>query len=287
MEKPYLTELGRKTLPRATRARQNKGVRVLSRLALLLGLLAASPVRSSAAPVPEIVGPQRLMMIGGGPRPAEAMGRFADWAGGPKANILVVTWASRKGEGAFAPLAADLGRAGAGAVVHAPAALAAAEDPQALRRRLEDASGVFFSGGDQKRLMKTLSDLELLDYFRERYQNGLPVAGTSAGTAIMSSLMISGDGNGTAQGLGLVAGAVVDQHFLRRERLGRLIAVVEKETGILGVGIDEGSAVSVEGRTHAQAIGPSPVTLVSCDGKSPRACVTQVAPGARFSLPAR
>ena len=227
------------------------------------------------------------MMIGGGPRPAEAMGRFVDWAGGPQASVVVVTWASRRPEEAFVPIAADLAHAGAGAVVHAPTARAAAEDPQALRRQLEDASGVFFSGGDQKRLMESLSDLDLLDYFRERYKNGLPVAGTSAGTAVMSSLMITGDEKGTAQGLGLVAGAVVDQHFLRRERLARLIEVVEKETGILGVGIDEGSAVAVEGVTHAQAIGPSPVTLVSCDGKSPRACVSQIAPGARFNLPAR
>lgn len=227
----------------------------------------------------------RLMLIGGGPRPAEALDRFVGWAGGEQSRILVVTWASREPEENFRAIAEDLRNSNAGEVVHAPSPDSAGKDLAGLRRELDAATAVFFSGGDQTRLMKAIADLDVADFIRSRHAGGLPVGGTSAGTAVLSSLMIAGRNPvKTAPGLGLLAGAVVDQHFLKRERLARLAAVIEKQAGLVGIGIDEGSAVAIEDGRRGEAIGPSPVTLIRRDPASGAAAVTQVSPGLRFEL---
>jgi len=93
-------------------------------------------------------------------------------------------------------------------------------------------------------------------------RRGGVVGGSSAGAAIMTRVMISG-GNpvpNTAEGFGFLPGSVVDQHFLRRNRVNRLLNVLQRNPGLVGFGIDEGTAIIASG-TEVRAVGRSYVTL--------------------------
>ena len=133
-----------------------------------------------------------------------------------------------------------------------------------LRRLLERATGVFLAGGDQQRLLDALSDDVVAAGVRARYRAGAAVAGSSAGTAAISTLAITGEGDFTAidarqvgvrAGLGLLPGAILDQHFIRRQRENRLFSLVVAHPRLLGLGIDEGAALLVRDGRHAEAAG--------------------------------
>ena len=127
---------------------------------------------------------------------------------------------------------------------------------------LDDIGGVFFSGGVQSRLTDVLSDTPLLAKLHEFYEKGGTIGGTSAGAAVLSQIMITGDekrevGEGqafetiqagniiTVKGFGFLKSAIIDQHFVRRKRHNRLISLVFENPNILGVGIDESTAIIV------------------------------------------
>lgn len=123
---------------------------------------------------------------------------------------------------------------------------------------------------------------------------GVAFGGTSAGTAAMSRLMLTGEGDftridastvATREGLGLLPGVIVDQHFLRRRRENRLFALVLAHPGLLGVGVDEDAALVVEG-SIGEAVGPGPVMLVRAVGPDELA-VELLRPGARYDLAGR
>ena len=128
--------------------------------------------------------------------------------------------------------------------------------------KMENVKAVFFSGGDQARLTDALLGTKLLDKIKKVYDDGGVVGGTSAGAAIMSEVMITGDelinkdkedffiviqkGNiKTTEGFGFVKTAIIDQHFVIRKRLNRLISVVLEYPNLLGIGIDESTAIIV------------------------------------------
>ena len=155
---------------------------------------------------------------------------------------------------------------------------------------------MFFSGGDQNRVMDVLKDAELLQALRARYAAGVPFGGTSAGTAIMSSPMITGEGDFTVidaaqvevrEGLGLVPGVIFDQHFVRRQRQNRLFGLVLAQPELLGLGIDEDTALLVTDDREAEVLGRGPVLVV--DGRArPGALVVEPLPaGARYDLEQR
>jgi cyanophycinase len=129
---------------------------------------------------------------------------------------------------------------------------------------LDGATGIFFSGGSQSRLTRHMLGTRLLDRVREIRQQGGVIAGTSAGAAVMSRLMITGDealypnaddpfatietGNiVTTPGFGFITRAIIDQHFIARRRENRLIALVLEHPDLLGIGIDESTAILVAG----------------------------------------
>jgi len=219
---------------------------------------------------------ERLVLIGGGGRPAEALARFVDWAGGPRARILVVPWATVEPEEAFELLRHELAAHRPGRVWAAPAAPLSASERGAFLDQLREASGVFFSGGDQNRILDVLRDDALKDALVRRYRAGVPFAGTSAGTACMSSLAMTGEGDftvidgdrvGLRAGLGLLPGVVLDQHFLARQRQNRLIAVVLKHPRLLGVGLDENAALLVRDNRHAEIMGRGRAMTIEARGK--------------------
>ncbi len=253
---------------------------ISTRLALptLAGLLAATLV---TAATPE----RRLVIVGGGERPPAALARFVEWAGGASASLLVVPWASAEPKESCEALIAELKLHGPRETVCAPAEplddkgkagpLDAASRAR-FQEELASATGVFFSGGDQARIMDVLADAELLAAVRKRHEAGAVFAGTSAGAAVMSLRMITGDGDFSVidgdkvvvrEGLGLVPGVIVDQHFVKRQRENRLFGLVLKHPEERGVGIEEDTAILVTGGRHVEVVGKGPVLLVDAKGR--------------------
>jgi cyanophycinase len=149
-----------------------------------------------------------------------------------------------------------------------PLALSGRRQPHANHRNPHDrraervhlpAKVIFFSSGDQVRITSRLGGTVLCDAIRKLYDSGVTLAGTSAGTSCMSETMLVG-GSGEeshkvgaallmAPGLGLMTNVIIDQHFAERGRIGRLLGAVAQNPRILGVGIDEDTAIIVnEGR---------------------------------------
>lgn len=139
---------------------------------------------------------------------------------------------------------------------------------------IEKATGVFFTGGDQARITSILKDTEIDTLLHKRFSEGIVVAGTSAGAAMMPDVMIvEGDSETNPRieivemdrGMGFLPGVVVDQHFAERGRLGRLLSAVAQQPVVLGFGIDENTAVVVN-NNEFEVIGEGAVTVVDLSG---------------------
>ena len=120
---------------------------------------------------------------------------------------------------------------------------------------LENAAGVFFTGGDQLRISSQIGDTPVERAIRDLHGRGGLVAGTSAGASVMSeTMLVRGSSSEThrigdlhmAAGLGLIHDVVIDQHFAERGRIGRLLGAVAQNPRVLGIGIDEDTAIVVE-----------------------------------------
>ncbi len=137
-----------------------------------------------------------------------------------------------------------------------------------------ESSGIFFTGGDQLRITSILGGTKVYMALHAAYKAGAIIAGTSAGASAMSRTMIV-DGNDNdaarkctlkmAPGLGLLERALVDQHFHQRGRIGRLLCGVAENPSILGIGIDEDTAVRIFPDDHFEVLGSNSVTVV--DGR--------------------
>jgi cyanophycinase len=121
---------------------------------------------------------------------------------------------------------------------------------------LDDAAGVFFSGGDQLRITSQVGDTPIEQKVRALFGRGGVVAGTSAGaTAMSETMLVRGTSAEThrigdlhmAPGLGLIRNVIIDQHFAERGRFGRLLGAVAHNPRVLGLGVDEDTAAIVEG----------------------------------------
>ena len=250
----------------------------------LVLLLAGAALAAPPAPRADPVTDTRLVILGGGARPPEALARFVAWAGGVSARVLVLPWASGEPGESCEALLAELAPHRPGEAACGPHATldatGRAEPLDAARKKaafdgLARATGVFFTGGDQARIMDVLADAELVAAVKARFAAGVVVAGTSAGAAVMSPRMITGEGDFTVidgdavevrPGLGLVDGVIVDQHFVRRQRENRLFGLVLKHPAERGVGIDEETALLVTSGRYAEVLGKGPVMLVDAKG---------------------
>ena len=262
----------------------------------LIPLLAAAELVSSASPIARAPAPPRgsLVIVGGGDRSEAMMRRFVELAGGRGARIAVVPNASSEPEETGRELVAELDSLGAKAFVyHLDRAAAALE---ASARRLDSATGIWFSGGDQALVTAVLAGTPVQRAMLRRYREGAVVGGTSAGAAIMSDSMITGNqtppGDTTGYygdeypaiarhrveivpGLGFLPEAIVDQHFIRRERHNRLLSAVLERPSLLGVGIDESTALEVGPDGHWRVLGESSVVIYDArrahvtEGKKP------------------
>jgi cyanophycinase len=200
--------------------------------------------------------------------------KFVAMAGGREARIALVTTATEHPRGAgeeYRAIFTSLGAANVGVVA---AANRQAANERCQVEELEDCTGVFFTGGDQLRLTSILGGSEIDAAIRRACGRGAVIAGTSAGASVMSDTMIvDGSSSDTpkkamlsmAHGMGLLEEVVIDQHFAQRGRINRLLAAVAQNPHILGVGIDEDTALTVSPQRIFEVIGSQTVTVI--DGK--------------------
>jgi cyanophycinase len=140
---------------------------------------------------------------------------------------------------------------------------------------LRHATGIFIAGGTQMRLTSIMGGTKFEEVLLAAYERGAVIAGTSAGTAVQSKIMIAyGRGGATPReriaqfstGFGFTDKVIFDQHFRQRDRLGRLAYAISMHPGALGVGVDENTAAIVEDDRHITICGRNAITIV--DGEN-------------------
>lgn len=223
--------------------------------------------------------PGLVMAIGGAEdkvRERRILRRFVEACGGRDANIVVLATASElpdTGEryaDLFYGIAVDTVE-----VLRIRSREDALDAGREVYDALEYATGFFMTGGNQLRISSALGGTEIAATLRRRHLEGMVVAGTSAGAAVLSKHMISmGESGGTprrrlvqmAQGLGFTPDLVVDQHFRRRDRMGRLITALSYNPEPLGVGVDEDTAALIDPDGVMTVLGSGAVTVVDASG---------------------
>ena len=223
------------------------------------------------AQTPQTVGPEKgaLVIVGGGAMGPEIWNRFIELAGGPAAaNIVVIPTAGEDSSAARTPRELEqLHNLGVKnlTVLHT-------RDPKVANQEsfvapLKNATGVWFIGGRHWRLadsyLNTLSHKE----FKAVLERGGVIGGTSAGATILGSFMVRGDTKGNSimigdhtHGLDFIHNVTIDQHFLRRNRQFDLVDVIKSRPELLGIAIDESTAIVVRQNTF-DVIGASYVGI--------------------------
>jgi len=218
------------------------------------------------------VRPGALMAIGGAEDKLDdkvILSSFVRLAGGKKARIAIVPTASSFEDAGLRYKAIFLGMGVESAeVVNIQSRDDANSDEQI--EVLDDATGIFLTGGNQVRLSVLIGGTRFEQTVRRKHQQGAVIAGTSAGASILSAHMVAGGAGGAVPkqrmaqmvaGFGLISNVIIDQHFRQRNRIGRLLALVATNPGLLGIGIDEDTAaVFQDGRL--EVIGRHSVTVV-------------------------
>ncbi|MCH6483882.1 cyanophycinase [Pseudoxanthomonas sp. LH2527] len=198
------------------------------------------------------------------------LARFVELSGGADADIVVIPTASRLKESG--PRYEELFR-GMGAPRVDVLDFDTRRDCQEEGRlaRLAEASGIFFTGGNQLRLSTILGGTQVARCIRSRNAQGVTVAGTSAGAGFLSEHMIAFGTEGSsprassvrlAPGLGLTNRFVIDQHFRQRDRLGRLTAALGYNPFAIGIGLDEDTAAFISPDDTLEVEGSGAVTVV-------------------------
>jgi len=230
--------------------------------ALALAIVATGPLTGQT-----VVGPERgtLIVAGGGRLGPEIMNRFIDLAGGRDAHIVILPGAGEQdsfpddwsGYNVFR-------QAGVRSVKILHTRDPKVADTEPFANALRDATGVWIPGGRQWRLADAYLDTRTLRELFAVLERGGVVGGTSAGASIQASYMVRGavEGNtimmaeGHERGFGFLRNTAVDQHVLARGRENDMLAVIARYPGLLGIGLDEGTAILVRG-DRAEVIGRS------------------------------
>jgi len=195
-------------------------------------------------------------------------------AGGESSHIALITTATNSPEEAGLEYKKLFGELGAGSVISINITDRECANNIEGLKVLNDATCIFFVGGDQLRISSILGGTEVHRIIRELYEEGRVIAGTSAGASMMSEIMVV-EGRDEeaprkctlkmAPGMDLLAGVIIDQHFNQRGRIGRLLAAVAQNPSIIGIGIDEDTAMIVNKNLEFRVKGSGVVTVV--DGR--------------------
>lgn len=218
-----------------------------------------------------------LFIIGGGSIPDYMIKEYTNLAGGKDSKFLIIPFASSEQEFAINSFTKKLNSAGCTNIV---SVIGTKEqiDADSNLAKLTNVKGVFFTGGDQSKLTGVLLGTKFLEKIKEIYNKGGTIGGTSAGAAVISEVMLTGneklntdtvnsytfikkDNIETAKGFGFLTNAIIDQHFIKRKRLNRLISIVIENPKLLGIGIDESTAIIVKPNDTFEVIGESNVIV--------------------------
>jgi cyanophycinase len=238
------------------------------RFVFFVSILSTVSARSIAEEVPRWIDPAgvsgKLFIAGGGKLPDSVVAQFVGLAGGKDAKLVVIPTAS---ETADKVVAAELAESWKKRGVEAVSVLHTADrkiaDTDEFVEPLKDATAVWFVGGSQSRIADAYVGTKVEQALHALLKRGGAIGGTSAGAAIQSKLMIA-SGNPIpkiAIGFDFLPGAVIDQHFVKRERRPRLVKTITENPEHVGFGIDEGTAMIVVGR-RIFVLGDSTVTIV-------------------------
>jgi cyanophycinase len=225
-----------------------------------------------------------VMPIGGAEDKGEGgeiLERFVALAGGKRARIAIIPTASEEATEAGERYIGVFRELGVGTADWLRVEQRSDGNGEDAKRLLGEATGIFITGGAQARLVALLTGTEAMEIIRLRNADGVVVAGTSAGASILPSHLMSGENplphnsNDAAArkgmvdlvaGFGLLQDIIVDQHFSQRGRLGRLMAAFAANPGMVGIGLDEDTAVLITADGTLEVLGSSMVTLV--DGRN-------------------
>lgn len=200
--------------------------------------------------------------------------RFVELCGGDQADIVVFPTASRLADTGtrYEKIFAELG---AGKVTAIDFDTRRDTEEKSRLKRLEQASGIFFTGGNQLRITTLLGGTPVAKLIRQLNARGVPVGGTSAGAAILSEHMIAfGEEGGSpmagsvrlAPGIGLTNRFIIDQHFRQRDRLGRLATALAFNPFAVGIGLDEDTAAFIGPDNTLEVEGSGAVTVIDAAG---------------------
>jgi cyanophycinase len=225
----------------------------------------SSPEASGSNPPPAKLASGSLVIVGGGGMPADITRKFIELAGGDQAKIVVLPTAvppeeiNLSREGAFFRLA------GAKQVTVLPHRGAEVNQPEFVAA-LREATAIWFGGGRQWRFVDAYEGTPAIELFRDVLARGGVIGGSSAGATIQGEYLCRGSplGNleicaeGYERGFGFLPGAAIDQHFGQRNRMPDMTALMQREPKWLGIGIDEATAIIVQGSV-ARVLGRADV----------------------------
>ena len=251
-------------------------------------------VLATALPLAQQVGPKTgaLVIVGGAMRDPAIVTRFIDLAGGPDAPLVIVPTAGDDDQyDQYWSGVRQFRENGARnlTVLHTRDPKVA--DTDAFVKPLTTARGVFFAGGRQWRIADAYLNTRVQRELQALLDRGGVIGGTSAGATILGSFLVRGDTKGNelmvgdhTAGFGFLKNAAVDQHLLRRNRQFDMIDVIQKRPDLLGIGIDENTAIVVEG-DRFEVIGQSYVAIYDAKHTSrPPAKFYFLGAGDRFDL---
>jgi cyanophycinase len=241
-----------------------------------------------------------VMPIGGAERKDEdrdILGRFLKIAGGKRASILVIPTASETPDDSGDRYREVFTEMGAKAVDVLQVAERPDANSDAAVGQVAAATGIYITGGDQSRLAALLVGTRVSDQIRLQNSEGVIVAGTSAGAAILADHLLVGgtqitvNSNDTSArrslveltaGFGLLRDMVIDMHFSARGRIGRLLSVFAGTPGLLGLGIDEATAALITPDGVMEVVGIGAVTILN--GRDTRSDFAERNPGEILSV---
>ena len=236
----------------------------------------------------------KLLIIGGAEDKlgeCKILKRFIQESGGRESRIAILTVATECPRQVGAEYNALFLKLGAQEVQVLDVSDRTQANAQGSLKQFEKSTGVFFTGGDQLRITGLLGGTLLGRMLQQLYEQGIIIAGTSAGASVMSDTMIVGGEAGTpkkntltmAPGLGLLRSVVIDQHFAQRGRIGRLLSAISQNPYVLGVGIDEDTAILVQSDARFSVVGSNTVTVVDVS-PSTTTNVSETTPGQALVL---
>lgn len=220
----------------------------------------------------------KLFIIGGGDRSDDLMKQVLSVAELSKKDyIVVLPMSSEEPDSSFIFFKTQMVKLTSNPIVMLNFNKETAKN-KTLTDSLQKAKLIFISGGDQVRFMNVVQNNPIKTAIQKAYENGSTISGTSAGAAVMSEKMITGnqklqkeysgtfdniryDNLETSEGLGLLKTAIIDQHFLKRNRYNRLLSALVEFPTLTGIGIDEATAIIVR-NNQIEVAGESEVIVV-------------------------